>query len=201
MNVHSLSNAHSVIAPDFPSLLRGTELCLFRATGPGTARARELRVTVAASTLPREGSIYRVRTRPFSRPRLETDFQIVLRHDRHRTQLPPQTIDRKPGRLRGKLPDGNDRAQDAHGINRDFQEFPAFFFRVNQQFISCVIVHKRLVLSLETPAITAFVCCLLIIDNCFEHWMPRRCELDSNNCHVERCETSLIAHERAYWIR
>jgi hypothetical protein len=163
MNVHSLSNAHPVILPDFPSLLRGTDLCLFRATGPAPRGSRELRVKVAASTLPREGSIYRVRTHPFSRPVLKTDFQVVLRHDRHRTQLPRQGIDRKPGRLRGKLPDGNDRAQDAHDISCDFQEVPALFFRVNQQFVSCVIVHKRLVLSLETPAITAFVCCLLIV--------------------------------------
>jgi hypothetical protein len=78
MNVHSLSNAHPLVRRDFPSLLRGIDLCLFRVTGPAAARARELQVTVAASTLPREGSIYRVRTRPFSRPRLETDFQIVL---------------------------------------------------------------------------------------------------------------------------
>jgi hypothetical protein len=32
---------------------------------------------------------------------------------------------------------------------------------------------------------------LLIVHDWFESWMPRRRELDSNNCHVERSETSL----------
>jgi len=31
----------------------------------------------------------------------------------------------------------------------------------------------------------------------FERWMQCGRELDSNNCHVERSETSLIANERA----
>jgi hypothetical protein len=31
----------------------------------------------------------------------------------------------------------------------------------------------------------------------FERWMPLPRELDSNNCHVEQSETSLIANEHA----
>jgi hypothetical protein len=55
-------------------------------------------------------------------------FHSVVRDDGRGLNPQCQTINRKPARLLGKLPDRDNRAQNAHRINRSFQQVPALFF-------------------------------------------------------------------------
>ena len=53
-----------------------------------------------------------------------------------------------------------------------------------------IILRRR-----GVPALSKIGCSFMIG---FEHWMRRRHELDSNNCHVERSETSLFASDTRF---
>jgi hypothetical protein len=63
-----------------------------------------------------------------SRSRTQMPFRSVMRDDGRGLRSQCQTIKRKPARLLDKLPHRDNRAQNAHGINRSFQHVPALFF-------------------------------------------------------------------------
>jgi hypothetical protein len=58
--------------------------------------------------------------------------------------------------LARELPDGEDRAQDAHRVNCGFQHVPALFLRANQERVSSSVVHICSFV-LKTPPRSAFV--------------------------------------------
>ena len=110
-------------------------------------------------------------------------FRSVVRDDGRRLRPQYQAINRKPARLLDKLPDRDNRAQNAHRINRSFQQVPALFFRANQERVSSLSIHRRLILSFKDAARFRFCLTRLSIEDSWlgvEDWMRRRNGLDSN---------------------
>jgi hypothetical protein len=87
-----------------------------------------------------------------SRYRIRMSFHSVVRDDGYRLHPQSPAIDRQPARLRDKLPDRNDRAQNAHRVNRSFQQVPTCFLRTNQQCLGSLTVHRPLFLSSKDAA-------------------------------------------------
>jgi hypothetical protein len=111
----------------------------------------------------------------------------VVQDDGRRLHPQCQAINRKAARLLDKLPDPDNRAQNAHRINRSFQQVPALFFRANQERVSSLTVHRWLILSSKDAARFRF--CLMrlrIEDSCLgiQYWMRRRNGLDSINAQL-----------------
>lgn len=99
-----------------------------------------------------------------SRFRIRHRFHNMLRHDRYGRRWRDQVFKRRRGRLPDELPDCDDRAHNAHRINRSFHHAPAFLLRADQQAIGrfSFVLHNS-----KTPRSSRFVYGLLIVHDWF----------------------------------